>query len=203
MADLLVALTGGIASGKSTVSGFLEYLGAHVIDSDQVAREVVRPGSRGAELVAEIFGDEFFTNGELNRQKLAEVVFSDATKRTQLEAILHPLIQQASNRLFEDSDRIVIYQIPLLVESKSDYPFDAVITVEASDQTKIQRLIQTRSMTEQDAASRISSQTDRANREKIADFVIDSDCSLDELVAQVNEVWKHLEEMRKRKLGFS
>ena len=203
MADLLVALTGGIASGKSTVSGFFENLGARVIDSDQVAREVVRPGTRGAELVAETFGDEFFTNGELNRQKLAEVVFSDATKRSQLEAILHPLIQQASNRLFEDSDGIVIYQIPLLVESKSDYPFDAVITVEASDKTKIQRLIQTRSMTEQDAASRISSQTDRANREKIADFVIDSDCSLDELVAQVNEVWKRLEEMRKRKLGFS
>lgn len=203
MADLLVALTGGIASGKSTVSDIFERLGAEVIDSDLVAREVVESGTRGAAQIAETFGEEFFTNGELNRKKLAEVVFSDATKRSLLESILHPLIRESSNKKFDAYDGIVIYQIPLLVESSSDYPFDAVITVEADDQTRIQRLIQTRSMTEQEAVGRISSQTDRASREAVADFVIDSDCTLLELEAQVNEVWKRLEEMRREKLGFS
>lgn len=203
MADLLVALTGGIASGKSTVAGVFERLGAEVIDSDQIAREVVESGTKGAALIADSFGKDFFTDGELDRKKLAAVVFSDATKRTLLESILHPLIRESSNKLFESSDGIVIYQIPLLVESRSDYPFDAIITVEAEDQTRIQRLIETRSMTEQEAVVRISSQTDRASREEIADFVIDSDCSLVELEVQVNEVWTRLEEMRRQKLGFS
>ena len=203
MADLLVALTGGIASGKSTVSAIFERLGAQVVDSDQVAREVVGPGSRGAALIADHFGEDFFNDGELDRKKLAELIFSDDTKRALLESITHPLIQESSKSLFDAATEIVIYQIPLLVESSSNYSFDAIITVEAEDQSRIQRLVQYRSMTEEEAVGRISAQTDRESRENIADFVIDSDCTLEALEIQVTAIWQRLLEMRSQKLGFS
>ncbi|MDR9443449.1 MAG: dephospho-CoA kinase [Microbacteriaceae bacterium] len=203
MADLLVALTGGIASGKSTVAAMLEKLGATVIDSDLVAREVVAVGSEGAEEISNVFGEELFSDGQLNRAKLAEIVFGDPQKRLKLENILHPLIRTRSNYLFEKAEGVVIYQIPLLVESKHDYQFDYVVTVEASEQTRIKRLIETREMNEAEAISRLSSQTSRKAREEIANQVIDSDCSLVELELAVNQLWNDLEEMRKRKLGFS
>jgi dephospho-CoA kinase len=203
MADLLVALTGGIASGKSTVAAILEKLGARVIDSDLVAREVVAEGSEGAEEIARVFGEELFSEGQLNRAKLAEIVFADEQKRLKLENILHPLIHTRSTYLFEKAEGVVIYQIPLLVESNHDYQFDYVVTVEASEQTRIKRLVETREMTESEAISRLSSQTSREAREEIANQVIDSDCTLVELELAVNKLWNELEEMRKRKLGFS
>lgn len=203
MADLLVALTGGIASGKSTVAAMLENLGATVIDSDLVAREMVAVGSEGAEEISNVFGEELFSDGQLNRAKLAEIVFGDPQKRLKLENILHPLIRTRSNYLFEKAEGVVIYQIPLLVESKHDYKFDYVVTVEASEQTRIKRLVETREMNEAEAISRLSSQTSRKAREEIANQVIDSDCSLVELELAVNQLWNDLEEMRKRKLGFS
>ena len=203
MADLLVALTGGIASGKSTVAAMLEKLGATVIDSDLVAREVVAVGSEGAEEISNVFGEELFSDGQLNRAKLAEIVFGDPQKRLKLENILHPLIRTRSTYLFEKAEGVVIYQIPLLVESKHDYQFDYVVTVEASEQTRIKRLVETREMNEAEAISRLSSQTSRKAREEIANQVIDSDCSLVELELAVHQLWNDLEEMRKRKLGFS
>lgn len=203
MADLLVALTGGIASGKSTVAAMLEKLGATVIDSDLVAREVVAPGTEGADDIARTFGEELFSEGQLNRAKLAQIVFADEQKRLKLENILHPLIRTRSADLFKKAEGVVIYQIPLLVESKHDYQFDYVVTVEASEQTRIKRLIETREMTEADAISRLSSQTSRKVREEIANQVIDSDCTLVELELTVNQLWNELEEMRKQKLRFS
>jgi dephospho-CoA kinase len=203
MADLLVALTGGIASGKSTVSAMLEKFGATVIDSDLVAREVVAPGSEGAEEIANVFGEDLFTEGRLNRAKLAEIVFADEQKRLKLENILHPLIRARSANLFDKAEGVVIYQIPLLVESKHEYQFDYVVTVEASEQTRIKRLIETRDMTETEAVSRLSSQASREAREEMANHVIDSDCTLVELEMAVNQLWNELEEMRKQKLGFS
>jgi dephospho-CoA kinase len=203
MADLLVALTGGIASGKSTVSAMLEKFGATVIDSDLVAREVVAPGSEGAEEIANVFGEDLFTEGRLNRAKLAEIVFADEQKRLKLENILHPLIRARSANLFDKAEGVVIYQIPLLVESKHEYQFDYVVTVEASEQTRIKRLVETRDMTETEAVSRLSSQASRKAREEMANHVIDSDCTLVELEMAVNQLWNELEEMRKQKLGFS
>lgn len=203
MADLLVALTGGIASGKSTVAAMLERLGATVIDSDLIAREVVSEGSEGAEEIANTFGAELFSDGRLNRAKLAEIVFADEQIRMKLESILHPLIRNRSAYLFEKAEGVVIYQIPLLVESKHNYHFDFIVTVEASEETRIKRLVETRDMTEAEAISRLSSQTSREARVEVSDKVIDSDCTLVELELAVNELWSELEEMRKQKLGFS
>jgi dephospho-CoA kinase len=203
MATLLVALTGGIASGKTTVATIFESLGAVVIDSDQIARDVVLPGTPGASKVRESFGDGVFNGDILNRSSLAAIVFDDESKRKLLESILHPLIQQRSKELFSSSEGVVIYQIPLLVESGHSYSFDAVITVEAENDTRIQRLIEHRSMSQSEASARIASQADRASREQHADFVIDSDCTLLELERQVGDVWGKLVEMNNRKIGFS
>ncbi len=203
MADLLVALTGGIASGKSTVAQIFDDLGALVIDSDQIARDVVLPGSTGAAQLRDSFGDEVFIDDVLDRKKLAAIVFNDQQKRAQLESILHPLIQKRSSELFDEEPGVVVYQIPLLVESGNNYDFDTVITVEADDHTRIQRLREYRSMTESEARSRIAAQADRASREQLADFVIDSNCSLIELEQQVAKIWGDLMEMKNRKLGFS
>jgi len=203
MADLLVALTGGIASGKSTVATVFEQLGATVFDSDQIARDVVEPGTVGLEQLLDQFGSEILANEELDRAKLAEIVFADENQRMKLEAILHPLIQAESKSRFDGSDGIVIYQIPLLVESTSNYQFDKVITVEASEETRIARLLKTRSMSALEAKRRISAQTDRSAREEIADYVIDSDCDIEQLASQAEEIWNSLVEIRNANLGFS
>ena len=203
MADLLVALTGGIASGKSTVSSHLERLGAIVIDSDQIAREVVAPGSLGLQQIREHFGPGVFDGDQLNRSKLGQLVFGDKQKRLELEGILHPLIQKESKSLFDKLSGIVVYQIPLLVESNAEYDFDAVVTVEADEQTRVSRLADDRGMPEEDAKARISAQASRSERERVSDFVIDSDCELDELERRVAIVWEKLVEMRNSKQRFS
>lgn len=203
MADLLVALTGGIASGKTTVASILDELGATVFDSDQIARQVVEPGTVGAKKVAESFGEEVFEQGVLNRAKLGQIVFSDSNKRSLLESILHPLIQETSNRLFKESKGIIVYQIPLLAESEGSYEFDFVVTVEANESSRVKRLSEHRGMSERDAIARIGSQASRETRESIADYVIDSDCTLEELRTEVIKLWQKLQEMRLGKLGFS
>ncbi len=200
MADLLVALTGGIASGKSTVASMLESMGASVIDSDQIAREVVLPGTIGSEMLMKTFGEDLYASGSLDRERLASIVFSDAERRKELERILHPLIRESSNSIFAHTDGVVIYQIPLLVESSADYEYDAVVTVEAEEGTRISRLLHHRSMSVDDARDRIASQASRAERESIADYVIDSDCSLEQLQSRVAKLWGFLEEMRDSKL---
>lgn len=203
MADLLVALTGGIASGKSTVASMLESMGASVIDSDQIAREVVLPGTIGSEMLMQTFGEGLYASGSLDREKLASIVFRDPEKRQELERILHPLIRESSNSIFARSDGVVIYQIPLLVESSADYDFDYVVTVEAGEETRIGRLLEHRSMSMDDARDRIASQASRAERESIADYVIDSDCSLEQLQSRVEKLWRFLEEMRDSKLRLN
>ena len=140
---LIVALTGGIGSGKSTVGELFQQLGAVVVDSDQLAREVVERGSLGFEQIVTLFGDEILKNGEINRSLLAEIIFKDPAKRKDLEQITHPLIRKAFADIVEKSgDRaIVINQIPLLVESKYEYNFDHVITVSTSEDKRIARLL--------------------------------------------------------------
>lgn len=203
MADLLVALTGGIASGKSTVASMLASMGASVIDSDDIAREVVLPGTIGSERLKKAFGENLYATGTLDRQKLANIVFNEPQRRMELERILHPLIRQASKALFADTEGIVIYQIPLLVESGSDYDFDVVVTVEASEETRISRLLDHRSMSRDQALGRISSQASRAERESIADYVIESDCSMELLGIRVERLWHFLEEMRDSKMELN
>lgn len=190
----LVGLTGGIASGKSTISTMLAKLGAEVIDADVVAREVVEPGTPGLKEVIAEFGEEIIQpDGSLSRAALAEQVFADLAKRTKLEAILHPLIKQRTMQLIAQSKKsIVVYVVPLLVEAKVDYPFDLVVTVESGVENQIQRLRDNRGLTEDQAQSRIHAQASEAQRVARADIRLNGSVSLSELEAEVSVLWELL-----------
>ncbi len=190
---MLIALTGGIASGKSTVARQFVALGATEIDADLLAREVVEPGSAGLAAVTEAFGTAVLAeDGSLDRQALATIAFSDEQSRKRLESILHPLIQQLSSERIKNTDGVVVYTIPLLVETKSPLKFDHIIAVSAPVETRVQRLIQHRGMTEQAARARINAQSSDAERESIADTVISSDCSMEELVSRATSAYLEL-----------
>ena len=197
---LIVALTGGIGSGKSTVGQMLEDLGAIVTDSDQLAREVVERGTTGFDQIVAAFGDGVLKNGDLDRAALAEVIFKDPTKRTQLEQITHPLIRRAFAEIVESAqnDSIVINQIPLLVESKHEYKFDHVITVSATEEVRIQRLLM-RGMNLTQIKQRIGAQSTDAQREAISDTVISNDKDHSELLVEVEKVWELLQIKNKNK----
>ena len=191
---LVVALTGGIGSGKSTVGQIFEELGAIVTDSDQLARDVVERGTTGFDQIVAAFGDEVLKNGDLNRAALAELVFKDPSKRRQLEQITHPLIRKAFANIAESakSDSIVINQIPLLVEANHDYKFDHVITVSASEEVRIERLLK-RGMTLTQIMQRLKAQSNDMQREEIADSIIKNDNGRDELLSDVEKVWELLQ----------
>ena len=197
---LVVALTGGIGSGKSTVGQIFEDLGAVVTDSDQLARNVVERGTSGFDQIVAAFGDEVLKNGELDRAALAEVIFKDPTKRTQLEQITHPLIRRAFAKIVESAqnDSIVINQIPLLVESKHDYKFDHVITVSATEEVRIQRLLM-RGLNLTQIKQRIGAQSTDAQREAISDTVITNNKDQSELLLEVEKVWELLQIKNKNK----
>jgi dephospho-CoA kinase len=197
----LVGLTGGIASGKSYVASLLTEFGASTIDADQVAREVVVPGSPGLAQVVGAFGYEILlSSGELDRSKLGAIVFADPKKRLELEEILHPLIKARTTQLIgQQASEIVVYAVPLLVEANVDYPFDAIITVEAGVENQVSRLMQSRSMAESDARARIEAQTSASDRESRANFVIDSSGTKDQTKRQVELVWQKLIESARAK----
>jgi dephospho-CoA kinase len=187
----LVGLTGGIASGKSYVASLLEQLGASAIDADVVAREVVVPGTIGYSQVVDEFGKQFLQpTGEIDRQLLGAMIFSDPTKRARLESILHPLIKQRTLQLIsEQKSEIVVYVVPLLIEAAVDYPFDAVVTVEAGEANQVSRLMNSRGLSEEDARLRISAQTGSERRIARANYVIDSSGTKEQTKAQVTSVW--------------
>lgn len=196
----LVGLTGGIASGKSTVAQIWRELGAVEIDSDQLARDAVAPGTVGAKMVAETFGDQLFdASGNLDRAALAQIIFSDSSAKAQLESIVHPLISAMASQKIATSRGVVVYTIPLLVETNAQYPFDLVVTVSAEDETRVNRLINSRGLSREQAVSRLSSQATNQQREKIADIVIDSECSLDELKLRAKQVWQQVLEISRAK----
>ena len=187
----LVGLTGGIASGKSTISTMLAKLGAEVIDADLVAREVVEPGTQGhIEVVAEFGQGVIQPDGSLSRAALAEQVFADQAKRTKLEAILHPLIKQRTMQLIAQSkNAIVVYVVPLLVEAKVDYPFDLVITVESGIENQIQRLKDKRGLSEDEARSRIQAQASEDERVARSDVRLDGSVPVSKLEDEVSKLW--------------
>lgn len=197
---LIVALTGGIGSGKSTVGELFQQLGAVVVDSDQLAREVVERGSSGFEQIVTLFGDEILKNGEINRSLLAEIIFKDPAKRKDLEQITHPLIRKAfADIVAKSGDRaIVINQIPLLVESKYEYNFDHVITVSTSEDKRIARLL-AKGYTQEQIQNRMKSQVSDSDREKIADSIIQNNESEKELLPQVEKIWEQLQSKLKSK----
>ena len=190
---MLIALTGGIGSGKSTVAGRWVELGATEVDADLLAREVVEPGSEGLAAVVEHFGAGVLNpDGSLNRAKLAEHAFASDDERKALEALLHPRIQKLALERTNAVDGVVIYTIPLFVETTSPLRFDHVVAISCDEEVRIQRLIQNRGMSESEARTRIASQATDLEREAVADVVIDSNCSLDELFQRADEVYARL-----------
>jgi dephospho-CoA kinase len=183
---LRVALTGGIGSGKSLVGEILEELGALVIDSDQLAREVIERGSPGYEEVVTAFGDSILSEGQIDRSKLAAVIFKESDLRKKLESIIHPLVREAAEKLARKlpSGAILINQIPLLVESDGAKRFDYVVTVSADEEIRRERL-RLRGLKDYEITQRIAAQVSDSQREKIANYIIRNDGSIDELTRAV------------------
>lgn len=183
---LRVALTGGIGSGKSLVGEILEELGALVIDSDQLAREVIERGSPGYEEVITAFGDSILSEGQIDRAKLAAVVFKEEDLRKKLESIIHPLVREAAEKLAKNlpSGAILVNQIPLLVESDGAKRFDFVITVSADEEIRRERL-RLRGLKDYEITERMAAQVADLDREKIANYILRNDGSIDELTRAV------------------
>ena len=194
---VLIGLTGGIASGKSIVSKRLAELGAVVVDADVLAREVVEPGTRGLAEIAAHFGKRVLrADGSLNRAALGAIVFADPAERLALNAITHPAVWARAHELFataveHDPNAIIVYDVPLLVEAAEDrdMSFDTVVVVNASSETRIQRLIEQRGMAREEAIHRLNSQATDAERLAIADVVIENDGPLEETLHRVDEFW--------------
>ena len=190
-----VGLTGGIASGKSTVSAILAELGATIIDGDQLAREVVEKGTPGLEQVVEAFGPEILTeSGDLDRPRLGQIVFNDDAKRKQLEAIVHPLVfeRYAALEASAPEDGLVVHDIPLLAETGRADTFDAVIVVETPAEVQVERMLRDRGWSRADAESRIAAQATPEQRRAIATHLIVNTGTRDELRARVEEVYAEL-----------
>jgi dephospho-CoA kinase len=191
----IFGLTGGIASGKSTVSRMLRELGASVLDADAFAREVVEPGTPGLARVVGVFGDEVLhPDGSLNREKLGGIVFADSDKLATLNGIVHPLVGERVADLQRQTadDAIMVYDVPLLAENRLAPMYDVVIVVDAADEVRIARLAEHRGMPEHDAKARIAAQATRQDRLAIADIVIDNEGDLDDLETRVAQVWDDL-----------
>jgi len=188
---LLVALTGGIGSGKSLAAEYFAELGAQVLDFDQLARDVIERGTEGFDEVLTRFGDEVLSQGVIDRSKLAQIVFSDSDARLDLEAIVHPRIREEFDLVVSglQSGSILISQIPLLVESKNEYPFEFVITVSASEELRRARLLE-RGMKDFQITKRLEAQSTDQAREAIADAVIHNTGDKDHLLRQVENLYQ-------------
>lgn len=188
---LVVGLTGGIGAGKSTVAQFFAELGALVIDADQLALMAIERGSDGFADVMLRFGDEVIVNGDIDRKKLAEIVFSDPEARKDLEAIIHPRVQALFAEAVADLDidDILIYEIPLLVETGAAAKFDYIITVESDIELRKARLLK-KGLYISQIEKRMASQATPEAREAIADKVIRNDGDEDSLLRQVENLWE-------------
>jgi len=190
----LVGLTGGIASGKSTISSMLEKLGAEIIDADQIAIKVIEPGTLGFKQVIANFGKEIIqSDGLISRTALGELVFGNQSQMLLLKNILYPLIkEQTAQRIADSKNYVVVYVAPPLVETNMDYPFDMIVTVESGLETQIQRLIDSRHMTRSQAMSRVLAQATKAQRVARANVCLDGSLPLSELEAEVSKLWESI-----------
>lgn len=200
----LIGLTGGIASGKTAVARRLAEHGAIHIDADQLAREVVEPGTDGLAAIARRFGDGVLReDGSLDRAALGAIIFSDDQARLDLNAITHPAVGRLGKRLMAEAaaanpHAIVVYDVPLLIEARTQpdyYRFDLVVVVEADAETRVARMVTLRGMDEDDARRRVSSQSTDAERRAIADVIIDSNGTLDETLRQTDELWERVSQL--------
>ncbi|MBL0777530.1 MULTISPECIES: dephospho-CoA kinase [Streptomyces] len=193
---LIVGLTGGIGAGKSEVSRLLVEHGAHLVDADRIAREVVEPGTPGLAAVAEAFGESVLAaDGSLDRPRLGEIVFADPERRAVLNGIVHPLVGARSAELQSQApeDGVVVHDVPLLTENGLAELYDLVIVVDVAPQTQVERLVRARGMSEEEARARMAAQAGREERLAVADIVIDNEVSLDALRGRVAEVWAELD----------
>jgi len=191
---IIVGLTGSVGTGKSTVANLFKEIGAYVVDWDELAREVTRPHSKAWKEIVEYFGKDFLNEDlTINRQKLAEVVFSDKEKVTKLNHIVHPEVLKEDERMNSeikslDPDALIIKDIPLLFELTCPVYVDKIVVVSASEQTQLRRL-EEKGITREDARNRIKSQLPLEEKIKSADFVINNDGSLEETKRQVEEIY--------------
>ncbi len=188
---LLVALTGGIGAGKSLVARYFADLGARVVDADQLSRVAIERGSKGFDAVVAEFGDGILRNGDIDRRALGEKVFNNANARAKLEAIIHPIVRTQFDDLVSSlrEHEIMIYEIPLLVETRAQDRFNVVITVE-SDSTLRESRLRERGLLQSEIASRMSAQASSAERIAVADYVIENNASTDQLLRQVEHLWE-------------
>ena len=192
---LRVGLTGGIGAGKGEVARRLAAFGALVIDADQVAREVVAPGTPGLEEIVKAFGTGMLRpDGSLDRELLGEMVFSDAALRGKLNAIVHPRVGERMREIEESAAAadVVVHEIPLLAEGGLASAFDVVVVVDAPPDVQVERLISMRGMTRTHALARMSAQASREDRLAVATFVVDNSGSLEDLDGRVAALWDEL-----------
>lgn len=194
----LIGLTGGIASGKSTIARRLAEHGAIIIDADIVSREVVAPGSPALASIALEFGEDMIdSEGALNRAKLGALVFSDTEKLEKLNAIMHPAVKTRSAEVLakaraDNPDSVIVYDVPLLVEADIARNYDEIIVASAPEETRIKRMIQLRGLTDEEAKARIGAQASEAKRLAIADVVIDTGGNLQHTLEQVDALWDRI-----------
>ncbi len=195
---LKVGLTGGIASGKSTVCEVFTRMGAMVLDADAVAREVVLPGRSAWTKLRQTFGSEFFCpDGNLNRRRLRKLIFSDPVKRRQVDAIVHPEVMREINRQYQHlsavaPDGVFLVDVPLLLEVGAAGRFDRVLVVYVDEYVQIDRLMRRDGLSKKEASQALSAQIPLREKVKLADFVIDNNGTLRETQAQVEGVWREL-----------
>ncbi|WP_308796587.1 dephospho-CoA kinase [Agromyces silvae] len=205
----LIGLTGGIASGKSTVARRLYEHGAVHIDADQLARRVVEPGKPALQAIVDTFGPGVLrADGSLDRAKLGELVFHDDAARAKLNAIVHPAVRELSKRVIADAERddpdaVVVYDVPLLVEASVDHPFDLIVVTSAGRKQQVKRLVEERGMDPIHAEARVDSQIDDEERRKIADVVIDTSGSLAHTMSQTDALWARIGDERRARLAGS
>jgi len=191
----LIALTGGIASGKSTIARRLSDRGAVVVDADAIVRDVQAPGSPVLRKIADAFGSSVIAaDGSLDRAALGALVFADDDARARLNALVHPAVKRESARRFAealaaDPDAVVVYDVPLLVETRADDPWDLIVVAHAPASLREQRLVELRGLSPADARARIAAQADDDARLAIADVVIDTAGTIAQTQAQTDAVW--------------
>jgi dephospho-CoA kinase len=191
-----VGLTGGIGAGKSTVADLFSKRGAVVIRSDELARQVIEPQTPGFKQVTSRFGNEIVNDeGNIDRAKLAQVVFNDDVALKDLENIVHPLVRERTNQLMSEqtSETIIVNEIPLLLEKKMESLFDFLVIVISSEKNRLERLSQ-KGVLEDQAKARMTKQVNDQDRKAAADFLIVNDGNLDQLEADVQKIWQTLQE---------
>ena len=195
---MLVGLTGGIGSGKSTVAELLAERGAVVIDADDLARRAVAPGTSGFDRVVETFGRDILDpDGGIDRAALADVVFADPSRLRELEAIVHPEVARLlveSVEPYRDTDDVIVYAVPLLAERGMAQGFDVVVVVAADVDRRVERLMRDRGMTAEEVRARVAAQLTDEERARVADVLLDNDGERERLIPQVNRLWTDLNE---------